>query len=62
MRLRFAATAVSDGTTWGSKYLYVHVRARSGRGAQVCPPVPVPPLVVQFASRFDGGGFPELGG
>ena len=51
-----------DGTTWGRKYLYVHVRGRAGRGAEACPPVPVPPLVVQFASGFDSGGFPELAG
>lgn len=48
-----------DGTTWGRKYLYVHVRER-GRGADTCRPVPMPALLVEFASRFDSGGFPEL--
>jgi hypothetical protein len=49
-----------DGTTWGRTYLYVHVRERSGRGPGACPPLPAPPLLVQFASQFDSGGFPEL--
>jgi hypothetical protein len=51
-----------DGTTWGRRYLYVHVLGRSGRGADVCPPQPVPPLAVQFAGTFDSGGFAELTG
>jgi hypothetical protein len=50
-----------DGTTWGRKYLYVHVRERAGRGADCCPPVLMPALLVEFASKFDSGGFPELG-
>ena len=49
-----------DGTTWGRKYLYVHVRKRAGRGADSCPPALLPALLVEFASRFDSGGFPEL--
>src|SRR5262249_58780841 len=49
-----------DGTTWGQKYLYVHVRPLRGRGADTCPPMPVPSLLVQFASKFDSGGFAEL--
>jgi hypothetical protein len=50
-----------DGTTWGRKYLYVHVRERAGRAADICPPVPMPALLVEFASKFDSGSFPELG-
>jgi hypothetical protein len=49
-----------DGTTWGKAYLYVHVRPAVGRGGDACPPVPVAPLAVQFASTFDSGGHPEL--
>ncbi len=50
-----------DGATWGRKYLYVHVRDVAGRGADTCPPVLMPALLVQFASGFDSGGFAELG-
>jgi hypothetical protein len=50
-----------DGTTWGRKYLYVHVRDRAGRGPDRCRPVLVPALLVEFASKFDSGVFPELG-
>jgi hypothetical protein len=50
-----------DGTTWGRKYLYVHVRKRAGRTADTCPPVLMPALLVEFASKFDSGSFPELG-
>jgi hypothetical protein len=49
-----------DGTTWGRKYLYLHVEGRAGRGAELSVPVPAPPLLVQFASKFDSGGFPGL--
>jgi hypothetical protein len=49
-----------DGTTWGRKYLYVHVRERAGRGADTCPPLLMPALLVEFASKFDSGSFPEL--
>ena len=50
-----------DGTTWGRKYLYVHVRERVGRGADCCRPLLMPALLVDFASKFDSGSFPELG-
>jgi hypothetical protein len=49
-----------DGTTWGRKYLYLHVEGRTGRRAGLCAPVPVPPLLVQFAGMFDSGGFAGL--
>ncbi len=47
-----------DGTTWGHAYLYVHVLG--GQGADACPPVRMPPLLVEFAREFDSGGFAEL--
>lgn len=49
-----------DGATWGRTYLYVHVREPAGRGADACPPVRMPALLVQFASKFDSGSFAEL--
>lgn len=49
-----------DGTTWGRKYLYVHVRKRAGRGRDSCRPALLPALLLEFASKFDSGGFPEL--
>lgn len=49
-----------DGATWGLPYLYVHVRRAAGRGPDLCPPVPVPGVLAQFASGFDSGGFTEL--
>lgn len=49
-----------DGATWGRKYLYVHVRTIAGRGPDTCPPVLLPPLVVQFASKLDSGDYAEL--
>lgn len=50
----------ADGTTWGRKYLYLHIRERTGRGADTCRPMLMPELLVTFASKFDSGSFPEL--
>jgi hypothetical protein len=49
-----------DGTTWGRAYLYVHVRGVASREPDACPAVLAPTLLVQFASKFDSGSFPEL--
>jgi hypothetical protein len=49
-----------DGTTWGRAYLYVHVRELASRKPDACPPARVPALLVEFASTFDSGSFPEL--
>jgi len=58
--LRRRQVVFVDGTTWGRTYLYLHVRNRVGRGLDICPPVPMPALLVQFASKFDSGSFAEL--
>ena len=49
-----------DGTTWGLAYLYVHVREVASRKPDACPAMLAPALLVQFASKFDSGSFPEL--
>lgn len=49
-----------DGATWGRPYLYLYLRQHSGRAPAGFRPVPLPALLVSFASRFDSGGFPEL--
>jgi hypothetical protein len=49
-----------DGTTWGRTYLFAHVRKVAGRGPDICPPLPMPALLVEFANNFDNGSFPDL--
>jgi hypothetical protein len=58
--LRLRQSVSVDGTTWGLPYMYLHICQRSGREEGGRRPVPLPPLLVSFASQFDSGGFPEL--